>query len=105
MRDTDAGCSQAEVQLSPADLEGIAATMAAADPLAEISVGFDCPICHSAREETLDLSDFFWTEIEWRARRLLSEVHALAIAYGWDEATILDMSDMRRTAYLRMVQS
>lgn len=90
---------------SSEEVEEIAVKMADADPLAEISVGFDCPICHHTSEEILDLPSFLWTEIESRARRLLNEVHALAGAYGWAESAILAMSDVRRTAYLRMVQA
>jgi predicted RNA-binding Zn-ribbon protein involved in translation (DUF1610 family) len=97
--------SHQEALWSVEDVDEIAAKMADADPLAEISVGFDCPLCHHTSEETLDLSDFLWSEIESRARRLLSEVHVLAITYGWEESAILSMSAMRRNTYLRMVQS
>ncbi|HEY2471698.1 MAG TPA: hypothetical protein VGI45_28185 [Terracidiphilus sp.] len=101
----DARSSGSYSALSVNEIDDIANRMADADPLAEISVGFDCPICHHASEEVLDLSDFLWTEIESRARRLLSEVHLLALAYGWAESDILSLSDSRRTAYLQMVQS
>ena len=90
---------------TPERLEAVAEKMTRVDPLADISLDLDCPLCHHISEETLDLVDFFWTEIEARARRLLSEVHALASAYGWTESTILALSDVRRTAYLRMVQA
>jgi len=50
----------------------IAAKMAEADPLAEISLGFDCPICRHTSQEVLDLGSFLWTEIEARARQFLS---------------------------------
>ena len=93
------------ISLSPEALEEIAKKFADADPLAEISVGFDCPICQHTSVDVLDLSSFLWTEFESRARRLLSEVHALALAYGWTESSILSMSDARRAAYLRMVQA
>jgi hypothetical protein len=35
-------------------------------------------------------------------RRLLREVHTLALAYGWREADILNMSARRRRFYLEM---
>lgn len=88
----------------PEAVNEIAAKMAEADPLAEISLGFDCPICRHTCREVLDLGSFLWTEIESRARQLLAEVHALAAAYGWAEAAILSMSDVRRAAYLGMQQ-
>lgn len=90
--------------LTPAAMDEIAARMAEADPLAEITLGFECPVCGHASQEVLDLAAFLWSEIESRARRLLSEVHVLAAAYGWAEAAILGMSDVRRAAYLGMVE-
>jgi hypothetical protein len=89
--------------LTPAAIDEIAARMAEADPMAEITLGFECPVCSHASQEVLDLAAFLWSEIESRARRLLSEVHALAAAYGWAEAAILGMSDVRRATYLGMV--
>jgi hypothetical protein len=89
----------------PEKIDAVADKMAEADPLAEISLGLACPLCHHTSEETLDLADFLWTEIEARARRLISEVHILATAYGWAEAAILALSDVRRATYLQMVQA
>lgn len=97
--------SGSELEVWPTEaVDEIAAKLAEADPLAEITLGFDCPVCHHAGQEVLDLAAFLWSEIESRARRMLSEVHALAAAYGWAEAAILGMSDVRRAAYLEMVQ-
>jgi hypothetical protein len=90
---------------TPAAIDQIAARMAEADPMAEIALGFDCPVCRHASHEVLDLAAFLWSEIDSRARRLLSEVHALAAAYGWTEAAILSMSDVRRATYLGMVEA
>jgi hypothetical protein len=86
-------------------IDAVAEKMAEADPLAEISVGLECPVCKHAGEEPLDLASFVWSEIEARARQLLSEVHILASTYGWAEQTILTMSDERRCNYLQMVQT
>jgi len=77
--------------------------MAAADPLAEIRLTFDCPVCGDAFEDDLDLPTFLWAEMAARAKRLLSEVHLLASAYGWSEAEILGLSPVRREFYLGMV--
>ena len=90
---------------SESEIEEVAEKMALADPLAEISLGFECPICQHTSEEVLDLSSFLWAEIETRAKRLLLEIHTLATSYGWAESAILAMSDVRRAAYLQMVQA
>ena len=96
--------TDSQAQWSNETIEAIANEMAVTDPLAEISLGFECPMCHHASEESLDLPTFLWNEIESRARRLLAEVHVLATTYGWTEAAILGMSDVRRATYLQMVR-
>jgi hypothetical protein len=90
---------------SAGEIEELEAKMAAADPLAEILLSFECPVCQSRREQPLDLPEFLWAELEALAKRLLSEIHILAMAYGWSEDRILALSDARRAVYLQMVQA
>jgi hypothetical protein len=87
------------------ELEELGEKMIAADPLAEIVLGFDCPACHASREQSLDLPEFLWAELESLAKRLLHEIHILASAYGWSEGEILSLSESRRALYLEMVQA
>jgi len=86
-------------------VERIGESMAQADPLAEILLGFECPACLHNCSEALDLPTFLWAEIDALVRRLLLEVHTLASAYGWSEREILSLSDARRRLYLEMVQA
>jgi hypothetical protein len=90
---------------SDEDLFAIGESLALADPLAEIQMALHCPECGNEWQEALDLVSFLWTEIEARARQLLSSIHALALAYGWSEAEILSLSQHRRAMYLEMVQT
>ena len=91
--------------LSDTDLDAIGEQMAAADPLAEILLHFDCPACNASFEESLDLTSFLWAQLEHKALGLLREVHTLASAYGWSEAEILALTPARRAAYLEMVRA
>lgn len=86
-------------------IDAIGQSMAAADPLAEIMLSFDCPSCGSHFEEPLDLPSFVWAEVEGRVRLLLFDVHTLALAYGWSESEILSMSAARRELYLEMLRA
>jgi len=86
-------------------LDEIGERMAVADPLAETRLSLHCPHCECDWEETLDIGAFMWAEIEARARRLLREVHILAMAYGWTEAEVLALGENRRARYVEMVQS
>jgi hypothetical protein len=85
------------------ELDAIEERMTQADPLAEILLHFDCPICSHAFDLCLDIAAFLWAELEGRAKRLLRDVHTLASAYGWSEVEILSLSPARRDFYLAMV--
>jgi hypothetical protein len=93
-----------EAVWSEAQIEAVGERLAEADPLAEIRLSFACPRCEVAFDESLDLPAFVWSETEARARRLLAEVHTLAVAYGWSEAEILRLTPARREFYLGMVR-
>jgi len=77
--------------------------MSSADPMADIHLKLNCPICMHKWEAPFDIVAFFWREISATARRLLHEVHTLASAYGWMESEVLALSQARRCAYLEMV--
>ncbi len=87
------------------DFEELGEAITLADPLAEISLSLECPMCARTSPEPLDLPAFFWAELEAAAKRLLHEIHTLATAYGWSEAEILALSDARRATYLEMVRT
>jgi hypothetical protein len=71
----------------------------------ELSVCLACPACAEQQAIQVDVSSYLWAEARHAARRLLAEVHELAHAHGWPEATILAMSAARRRAYLEMIRA
>jgi len=50
-----------------------------------------------------DIGSFLWAELDAWAARILGEVHELASVYGWSEHDILEMSAVRRQAYLHLI--
>jgi len=98
-----AGAQVSALELPAEVVGGIAESMAQADPLADIQLKIDCPSCQHRWSAAFDIVSFLWKEIEAWARRILSEVHTLAWAYGWREAEILALSAIRRQFYLEMV--
>jgi hypothetical protein len=86
-------------------IEDVEEKLASADPLAEILLTFECPVCGNSCDKPFDLPAFLWAEISTRGRRLLGEVHTLASAYGWTESVILSLSETRRAFYLEMVRA
>lgn len=73
------------------------------DPLAVIEFSLNCEACGHAWSAFFEPAREYSRELEVAARRLLSEVDALARAYGWDEKTTLGLSPARRRMYLEMV--
>jgi hypothetical protein len=83
-------------------LRAASAGVAEADPLAETMLDLTCPSCKHRWQALLDIASYLSEEIAHQARRLLSEVHRLASAYGWGESEILALGPARRRAYLEM---
>ena len=98
-------CSAQEREFTNEELEALGAQLAEADPLAETLLEFACAACDQRWQEPLDIAAWLWTEIEAHARRLLHDVHTLALAYGWTEHEILSLSEPRRAVYLEMAQA
>jgi hypothetical protein len=92
-------------ELSAEEIDAISERLEQADPLAETLLELQCAECGHFWSEPLDMAAWFWTEIEARARRLLVDVHTLAVAYSWSEAEILALSEQRRALYLEMVRA
>jgi len=68
----------------------------------ELVVDVSCPACRRSASLVLDVPRFVWAEVTAEAKRLLSEVYALARSTGWSEDDILRMSPQRRRAYLEL---
>lgn len=81
----------------------ITKAMSSLDPQATTDLALSCPNCGHAWEAPFDIGSYFWIELDAWARRMLREVHTLALAYGWLEADILSLSPTRRQAYLSLL--
>ena len=90
-------------ELPESTLAALVDAMTGHDPQAEIRFQLTCAACGHRWSALLDIVSFLWSELDARAKQLLAEVHSLALAYGWREADILAMSDMRRRTYLEMI--
>ncbi len=80
----------------------IASALAMADPQAEMLIDLSCRACGHAWQVVLDIERFLWSRISAAAKRLLRDVHALALVYGWPERDILALSAARRQSYLEL---
>ena len=85
--------------LLPEVAERVADALAASDPGADVTADIECP-CGAVWPETVDIRAILWTELTRWVQARLSEVHLLALAYGWAERDILELSPYRRRFYL-----
>jgi hypothetical protein len=88
--------------LGPDAAAAVAAAVAGRDARAELLLDLTCPDCGHAWSPVLDVASFVWAELAARAERLLGDVHALARAYGWREADVLGLSEVRRATYVAL---
>lgn len=83
--------------------EHVAERMSALDPQADVSLSLSCASCNHEWQAPFDPAAFLLREVDSYAERLTVEVHQLARAYGWSEASILEMGPVRRRRYLALV--
>lgn len=99
----DAEADGAPAEWSEPVLIAVEASMAEADPQADVELEVACETCERTWTVPFDIAAFLWEELESRAIRLLHDVHLLSRAYGWSEGEVLALSDARRVAYLDLV--
>jgi hypothetical protein len=90
---------------APDVLDAVEARLDALDPQAARTIDLDCPSCGASWAASVDVTEFVWSEVDRFARRLLSDIHTLATAYGWREADVLAVSPVRRRFYLQACTS
>jgi len=101
----DSGKSLAIRDLPDRLVAELAARMEAVDPGCDVELSLTCATCGHEWEAPFDIGQFLWGELDAAARRLLVDVHDLAVTYGWSEREILSLSADRRAAYLEMVRA
>jgi DNA-directed RNA polymerase subunit RPC12/RpoP len=79
------------------------AALEVCDPYADLRLGTSCASCANTFELAVDPCGLYWAELAERARRLVTDVHRLASAYGWSERDILRIDPVRRDAYLELI--
>ena len=81
--------------LTAAQLEKIQAALAEADSAADIVLDLRCEQCGFTWQAAFDTPGYLWIEIESHARKLLADIHTLALAYGWSEEQVLALGARR----------
>jgi hypothetical protein len=98
-------CTEGRVDPDRAWIKAASEQVAEADPLAETLLDLSCPACGNRWQALLDIAVYLSHEVAHQARKLLTEVHRLASAYGWREQEILALNPARRQAYLELARA
>lgn len=94
-----------DLAIDGAAVEGLERHLEALDPAAMITFQLHCVGCAREWSSLLDVGEALTAELQRAAERTLIEVDALARAYGWTEAEVLQLSPVRRAAYLQLVEA
>jgi hypothetical protein len=97
------GREEAPARLPLEVVAALAERLAQVDPLADARLALTCPACGCDWTVALAIGAWLWSELESWAWRTLFDVHALASAYGWSEAEILELGP-RRELYLELLE-
>lgn len=100
--------SHGDVRLDPREVQAdgeaaFAAVLEDEFPGGETAFAVSCGECGHEWEAEFDITSYLWTELVQLARRIITDVHQLAAAYGWRESEIVAMSARRRSAYIEML--
>lgn len=94
-----------DLALDERTVETLERHLEALDPAATITFQLCCVGCASEWSSLLDIGEALSAELQRAAERTLTEVDALARAYGWTEGEVLQLSPVRRAAYLQLVEA
>jgi hypothetical protein len=98
-----------ELCIRPADVPAsvrrrIERALSTLAPQLEDHVGGQCPVCGHTVELFFAPLSYVLAELRDTSSGLYADVHELAFAYGWSEASILALDRRRRHGYVAMIR-
>jgi hypothetical protein len=88
-----------------ADPEAVETAMEAAAPLLSTEIDAPCPECGTHHVVGFDMGTYLLRRLLNDKARLPSEVHTLAMAYGWGHDDILGLTRAERRRYLVLIET
>lgn len=88
------------IRFTDADLARVDGALEDISPQIADGAEAACPTCNARVEARIDPLSFAFPRLEV----VLSEVHLLAVTYGWSEAEILSLPLARRRAYAELIR-
>ncbi len=90
-------------RLTDADLAAVDETAETQAGAAGVVLAMTCPECGAIERAGVDVADLVRRRVGQWAEDRLTEVDALARAYGWTEEQVLGLAPTRRARYLELV--
>jgi hypothetical protein len=88
-----------------AELDSLEEIMESVAPVLDLELDARCPECGRRQAVHFDIQSYLLGALMKERRRLMSEVHRLAMAYGWSRNDILSLARGERRAYVEMVEA
>lgn len=86
------------------EVRAVAEAMETFDPLVNVILTVRCPYCDRPSRYEIDVQEEVLARLRRIQRRLIEEVHRLALDYHWTEAEVMALPAWRRARYLRLVE-
>ena len=86
-------------------LDALGDALAEADPLTWLCIDTNCPFCEQSLQVDIDLELLLIEGLRSQQRRLIEQVHLLALNYHWSETEIVELPAWRRERYLSRVEA
>lgn len=74
-------------------------------PLLTLELAAACPECGATQHMDFDMGSYLLRRLLGDKQRLPSEVHTLALAYGWGHQDILSLTRTERKSYLALIEA
>ncbi|UOQ64824.1 hypothetical protein [Hymenobacter volaticus] len=72
-------------------------------PVLITEITTSCPECGVSQQATFDMQSFLLTRLKNERKRLMVEVHAIALNYSWGHNEILNLPRTMRKTYAELI--
>lgn len=72
-------------------------------PVLTTDLSANCPECGSVQSVQFDMQSYLLTKLKNERKKLVAEIHSIALAYSWSHKEILDLPRSLREAYTGLI--
>lgn len=87
------------------DADLLEETLESVAPVFDLDLDARCPECGHNQQVHFDMQSYLLGALLKERRRLLSEVHRIAVTYGWSRREILELARSERRVHLELIEA